>query len=895
MVVKKPKDWNSQKPENTRRFIASGKDGRKKPSGPRLPNTMKKVLDRLNTRSPVDSDGEENEVKIDTEENSESVGNDIYEYEEEVAQEELGKNRRFDSVENLNYELPDDFEDEDIPSDDEDTDDDGDKDDQAKTGFNAESEEDLGRHARMLQGITGMPIEAFEGRKKSKGNMVSVTRPESEFNPSHNVLDGDNQITIQDLLDPLQGKAGYNQLRKRMHHLEKKSVPIQAPLSKPEKEKVERKVAYAISKKEIRKWEPLVKRNREAPTLYFDEDRDLKYSTVGAIASRFEPRTEFEKKMHSLVSDKKVLEAHANDGTRLLELNMISVEDEKERRDRIAKIRNLLSRHEIKQKHIKKIKSKTYHRLLKKDRLKALSAQMEMDPEAANEQARKQEFKRAEERLTLKHKNNSKWAKRILKRGLDAQDEGTRAAISEQLQQHETLTRKINSMKDASSSDDSSDGDDEDSADSEQDAALKLIEDAREKTVKVLEVDDAIPSSGVFSLPFMVRGLKKRREAAIEEAKLALEDYEKLSKQMDDSQEAGNNSIGVSSGRMTFGVVKPQTENNKREQRFHDDSDTGDDIDVKEDGDNGRQYKENIQIGIRNDSILFDEDSHAHKDSIFKSFDSTHEDPDDKATYEVSIFASDSWMKMKDGKKNVNEELSSQKNKVVKSSSHNNHLKELIEESDTESEGQMVDGILSAGPTRPYELPSQAELVRQAFAGDDVEEDFEKDKKEILNEENPEPEKPVFLPGWGEWVDVQKKKGLPSWMLKEHNDAKKKREEALKKRKDACLKHVIISEKVDKKAEKLFTKVLPFPFTSEEAFEQSMRVPLGPEFHPATAINDLIRPEVVKKPGINIKPIKFEEVNPHAKDEDQQDSKQKMTDNKRKRRGGGKVVNKKAK
>lgn len=121
------------------------------------------------------------------------------------------------------------------------------------------------------------------------------------------------------------------------------------------------------------------------------------------------------------------------------------------------------------------------------------------------------------------------------------------------------------------------------------------------------------------------------------------------------------------------------------------------------------------------------------------------------------------------------------------------------ENSDTESEGQMVDGIISLDPKPTYELPSQTELIRQAFAGDDVEEDFENDKLEILNEENPEPEKPVLLPGWGQWTHVQKKKGLPSWMLKEHENAKRKREEALKKRKDAHLKHVIISEKLDKK------------------------------------------------------------------------------------------------
>ena len=126
-------------------------------------------------------------------------------------------------------------------------------------------------------------------------------------------------------------------------------------------------------------------------------------------------------------------------------------------------------------------------------------------------------------------------------------------------------------------------------------------------------------------------------------------------------------------------------------------------------------------------------------------------------------------------------------------------MKEVGENSDTESEGQMVDGIISLDPKPTYELPSQTELIRQAFAGDDVEEDFENDKLEILNEENPEPEKPVLLPGWGQWTHVQKKKGLPSWMLKEHENAKRKREEALKKRKDAHLKHVIISEKLDKK------------------------------------------------------------------------------------------------
>ena len=131
-------------------------------------------------------------------------------------------------------------------------------------------------------------------------------------------------------------------------------------------------------------------------------------------------------------------------------------------------------------------------------------------------------------------------------------------------------------------------------------------------------------------------------------------------------------------------------------------------------------------------------------------------------------------------------------------------MKDDSADSDTDGGGQMVDGILSSGPKSTYELPPQEELIRRAFAGDDVEEDFEKDKEEVLNEENPETEKPVLLPGWGQWTHIQKKKGLPSWMLEEHENAKKKREEALKKRRDAHLNHVIISEKLDKKVSRLF-------------------------------------------------------------------------------------------
>lgn len=161
------------------------------------------------------------------------------------------------------------------------------------------------------------------GKKRKKNIVISEAYPEDEYNPSRDVLDGDGSISIHDLLDPLHGKSGFTKLKKNMQRMERKSMSIHAPLPKPDREKLERKAAYEQSKKDITKWEPLVKRNREAPTIYFDEDTDLGFSTVGAIASEFEPRTAFEKQMAALVNNNEVAEAHKKDGARLLELNKV--------------------------------------------------------------------------------------------------------------------------------------------------------------------------------------------------------------------------------------------------------------------------------------------------------------------------------------------------------------------------------------------------------------------------------------------------------------------------------------------------------------------------------------------------------------------------------------------
>lgn len=119
--------------------------------------------------------------------------------------------------------------------------------------------------------------------------------------------------------------------------------------------------------------------------------------------------------------------------------------------------------------------------------------------------------------MTLKHKNSSRWAKRILKRGLKAsENEGTRDAIAEQLRTHTALTRKIHSAT-RSDSDDSSSDSEEEAEDAVSGLVLegtvksKILAKAKVATLKALEDGDEedLPASGLFSLPFMVSAVTK--------------------------------------------------------------------------------------------------------------------------------------------------------------------------------------------------------------------------------------------------------------------------------------------------------------------------------------------------------------------------------------------------
>lgn len=68
------------------------------------------------------------------------------------------------------------------------------------------------------------------------------------------------------------------------------------------KDRQDRKAAYEETAKQVTKWTPLVKANREAATLRLGADNDIaRVTTAAGIASKHEVATDFEREVAELL------------------------------------------------------------------------------------------------------------------------------------------------------------------------------------------------------------------------------------------------------------------------------------------------------------------------------------------------------------------------------------------------------------------------------------------------------------------------------------------------------------------------------------------------------------------------------------------------------------------
>jgi len=692
-----------------------------------------------------------------------------------------------------------------------------------------EDSEDEERHREMLRSLREAR-ESEEDAKKDRTGGPVAPRVEAES--------AEETLTLSDMVGSWKDSEGKTTSRDRkLEKSLKRLTPTAAPLPKVVQERNERKAAYSISSKDVSKWQNIVKANREARTIEFSNRQTTNLqvvSTTSALANNFKPENEMEREIAELLKQEIDKDKIQED----LPSNDLSKEERKERQAKLAKMRSVLFYHDQKAKKLKAIKSKRHHKYLKNVEKRRIEKEgIDIDPETLKKEMEHAEYLRARERLTLKHKNTSKWAKRALQRGFQRLDDNTKLALSEQNQISESLKRKVN-YQEESEDDSSSDEEIDDVEGNEENKVTQKINNkAKAEVLKLLEEnpDAEVPKKGLFSLPFMARAINKQKEAARQKA----EDFlMELENDDDDSADdlADSKSDEKDSGKISFGGKANKTNRHHKEQDEEEDEDEEGSSEGEPTNDDqgdgpGKQDKGEKRGTVKlNYGHTLLSTSRIQGDSLQSS---DLDLPKGKAK------------ETKPRGKRASKGKGAQKEDVQEMEEEDEYL-------DAEEEG-------NEGPHL-----SQRQIVSQAFGafGDDVQADFQEEKVQNLADELPTFEEPADLPGWGKWEGERK---TPKWILKAREKAQDQRKEALASRKDKKLKHVVISERYDKKASKYATTSVPYPFMKKEDYEGSIRTPLGSDFNSEKSHRDLTRPEVLTTTGVRIDPISFTKSNSHPK------------------------------
>lgn len=187
--------------------------------------------------------------------------------------------------------------------------------------------------------------------------------------------------------------------------LEKQKTRAPTRVSKKQAQEIN----YEIVNQQMSEYLPTVKKNREAVTLDFKETQTNKHYEVAAPKDGEFVKAVAEGKMDTYEALNKAENKIVN-GKDLSEL---------------IKAKHLLLYKELKQKRIKKIKSKLYHKIKKRQtegkKGEELADAMQKNKNVLFEELEKLEYKRAQERATLKHRNDNKYAK-LLKRYGDSKE-----------------------------------------------------------------------------------------------------------------------------------------------------------------------------------------------------------------------------------------------------------------------------------------------------------------------------------------------------------------------------------------------------------------------------------------------------------------------------------------
>ncbi|CED84154.1 Uncharacterized conserved protein [Phaffia rhodozyma] len=701
-------------------------------------------------------------------------------------------------------------------------------------------------------------------------------RKEGEFGAP--LAQDGGKLTLQSLLQPLPSSTA-KRLLQSSKSTSSSSTAVAAPLATRAQDKLDRVAAYEATKEEVQKWGPSMKRIKEAEHLSFPLQGQKKSEASSAtLSSKFKPTNDFESAVASLIASANMSEKDLNK-TEELAMTNLTIEEVAARRAELRRMRELNFRAEAKAKRVSKIKSKAFRKIAKKE--KERNAQKLEDaglgPEVDEEEEMiKRERERAIERATLRHKNTGKWAKSMLGKADDL-DVDQRRELNEQLEQGDKLKRRIQGRGDGSDSDeyDSSEGEEGEGIEEIRGRALEEL--ARLEEEEGVEGAQGAKShskkSGLFDMKFMADARARAQSQTNQE----LDDFKREMGKLKESDEeisgdegdgssgqAGPSFVGSNKGRMVFNtaVVNDSTPTKKFdnttaysafETSAEDDIEPANKATVTSASHGETVQEENPwltasssgkKISRKKNNLVGREAEGAEKSAkAMKKSLSKSEEARQREREDAAVEIDPSHVSLKKSETTSSQGAAppasaTEKRRKGKKAKQDQAQNEI--ESDSDIEDHEMQGPLAI---------RQRDLVAQAFAGDNVVEEFAAEKRREEARDAPM-EEDITLPGWGAWggTGVKKQRNQKK-VIRKHEGIEQRQ------RKDFNKSNVIISERKDKKASKFQTKDLPYPYTSAAQYEASLAQSVGTEWATRKTHQKLTMPRVVTKLGAIIHPL----------------------------------------
>lgn len=735
----------------------------------------------------------------------------------------------------------------------------------------------------LLNNLDNKEDDTKQAKKDARKSLAhSKLIQESEFST---VVKG-SDLTMDQLMGGIVDTKGFGNVQKAMKDMtpnlyddDKRISTTRTPVAKVVSDRAQRKVAYAENVEEVGQWTTVTKRNREAETLDFRPKDRVKISK-DELVGKFEATTDFEKEMAAALeeagaADEKDMVNQEDDffgdeDDDDLGRSNLSIEEYRKRRGELAKMRALMFYEEQKRHHMSKIKSKKYRKIRKKQRTRLQDSEdaeaAEQDEDYARELEEKAEMERMKERMSLKHRNTSKWAKRVLRRGANV-DKDTRKALSEQVRIGDELKKKMQGQF--------SDSEDED-------ADGNLLEQARTLLTETEQNGNDDKKKGLFELAFMKKGLEAQRERAKQEAR-------ELLKELEANADSGSDA--------DQGTLEMEEEEEYKRQKKR--KKTASSSEMEKVMPKGKLIAKSLEFGNSNavsvtGAIDLDMEEHPVKSKMSTPDNATDveltsinvesmKDVENGRKHREDVVAcedsqkpvtveeeSNPWMKSSQegsaplSKKRKQNLPSISKQGVINVADVTNVLSggvelevEGRETSDSLAKTKMDDKVQSKQKIASL---SQDELVRQAFAtvsDKDIEDEFENEKDAMRGRDDhskKKKEEDKKLSGWGSWAGEGAPAPKPPKKLPKRLQAPEKK--VLKRRrKDDGKKNVIINAKRMKKTAKFQIENIPHPYSSRVQYERAMAGAMGSEWNVSGATKTMTRPDILTRAGKIIRPI----------------------------------------